>query len=171
MENNKTCRILQLFATFFFAKIVSFGYIRECMGSKISEKTIMRDIKFLKDAGILQAKYSKKWKAYIPPDGDVYYGFCIDLDGEFSSPKLPESKSQRMYMEKIIRLCTIMVQVIMSEVENPIEWYREKYPNLSDRTRQRDFRLLQEIGYRVEYLPEDEDGPAGYYYQYPEKYC
>ncbi len=164
--NDKTCRILELFDTFYNGNIVSLNYIRECMGSEVCTKTILRDIKLLKDAGILQAKYSRKWKAYIPPDGDVDFGSCI---GEFSPPKLPESKSQRLYMEKIIRLCTIMIQVIMAEVENPIDWYHKKYPNLSDRTRQRDFKLLRKVGYCITYEPEDWTGPAGYYYNYPGK--
>lgn len=54
------------------------------------------------------------------------------------------------------------------EIQDPFGWYRSNYPKLSDRTRQRDFELLREIGYKMEYWPEDADGPAGYYYDCPD---
>ncbi len=163
-------RILHLFDLFYTCNIVSFRVINEAMEYckiKTCRKTIYRDIQLLKRAGILQVCYSQKWKAYIPADGDVIHGSCV---GVFSPPELPENKKQRLYMERIIRLCKVMVQVIRSEIRDPIGWYRSNYPALSDRTRQRDFKLLQEVGYVVSYEPEDEEGPGGYYYDYPGRY-
>lgn len=141
----------------------------EHYGFHVSKKTVYRDVKLLKRAGILQVYYSQKEKAYIPADGDIMHGSCTTLNSEreFLSPILPEGKNQRFYMERIIRLCRIMVQVIWDEIEDPLGWYRRNYPQLSDRTCQRDFELLREIDYKMEYLPEDEDGPGGYYYEYP----
>ena len=55
------------------------------------------------------------------------------------------------YLEKIRRLCTLMVQI--EGAEDPIAWYRTQYPGLSDRTRQRDFKELDKIGYQIGYNP------------------
>ncbi len=169
---DKTCRILCLFHIFYTCKIVSFDVINEGMaqyGFETSRKTIERDVLLLKRAGILQVYYSQKEKAYIPADGDIMHGFCVNQHG-FSPLKLPENKNQRMYMERIIRLCTVMVDVIIGEIKDPIGWYHSNYPNLSDRTRQRDFKLLQKVGYCMTYEPEDEFSPGGYYYDYPGRY-
>lgn len=164
---DRTCRILCLFDVFYTCKIVSFRDINETMEYykfRTCRKTIYRDIQLLKKADILRIRYSKKMEAYIPADGDINYGFCI---GDFSHPELPEEKNQRLYMERVIRLCKVMKQVVRSEIKDPIGWYRRNYPDLSDRTRQRDFKLLQRVGYVVTYVPEDEEGPGGYYYEYP----
>ena len=167
MERGRTKRILQLFHLFYYCKEVSIEEItRGCSKDKsVSLKTYSRDIQLLKDAGLVQARYSKKDKAYIPLDANK--GF-VHSEGKYLTPKLPESRLQRLYMEKIIRLCTLMTQVIMCEVENPITWYRERYPDLSDRTRQRDFKQLREVGYSVLYEGADEEGPGVFWYNYPQ---
>ena len=113
----------------------------------------------MENAGLIQARYSKAQRAYIPI-----------WDGENHPPKLPDEMPKRLYMEKIIRLCTLMTDVAMEGLENPVAWYKERYPNLSDRTRLRDFKQLREIGYVIEYLPANEEGPAGYYYSYPDRF-
>ena len=101
-----------------------------------------------------KVSHSKKNKAYIPLEVGKRF---VPLDGKYLAPKPPDNKSQRLYMEKIIRLCTLMTDMIMYEVENPIDWYRKRYPELSDCTRQRDFKKLREIGYKVAYEAADED--------------
>lgn len=174
MNSSRTCRILCLFEIFGKGTIISFSHIYDILGNcgfQVSKKTVYRDVKLLKRAGILQVYYSQKEKAYIPADGDFMHGSCIRYtpEGNFSPPALPENRTQRLYMERIIRLCRIMVDVIEEEIEDPFGWYRRNYPELSDRTRQRDFELLREIGYKMKYWPEDADGPAGYYYDYPDK--
>jgi hypothetical protein len=70
-----------------------------------------------------------------------------------------------MYMGKILRLITMMSE--MDGADDPAAWYREQFPNLSARTMQRDFRVLNSIGYRVEYQREIDDWhgrDAGKYY-------
>lgn len=165
--DNKTCRILCLYDLFYTGRIISFRDINDhmkCYGFEMCKKTIYRDIQLLKNAGILHVCYSQKLKAYIPADGDFMYGFCI---GDFSPPEFPESQNQRRYMERIIRLCNVMEQVIRGEIEDPITWYHSNYPRLSDRTRQRDFELLRKVDYYITYESEEEFGPGGYYYDYP----
>ena len=167
MKYNKTQRILLLFHLFYYCQEVSIPEIIDYFSLEdisVSLKTFSRDILLLKNAGLVQVKYSKKDKAYIPLEVEKRF---VPLDGKYLTPNLPDNKSQRLYMEKIIRLCTLMTDMIMYEVENPIDWYRKRYPKLSDRTRQRDFKQLREIGYKVSYAPADEEGPGLYCYEYP----
>lgn len=102
MNSNKTCRILCLFDIFYTGKIISFPHIMGIMkdyGFQVSKKTIYRDVKLLKRAGIIQVYYSQKEKAYIPVNGDFMYGSCVKFtpDGKFLPPVLPEGKAQRLY--------------------------------------------------------------------------
>lgn len=55
----------------------------------------------------------------------------------FTRPEEPESRTQKRRLEKLRRLCTLMVR--LEEAEDPVAWYRETCPELSERTRQRDW--------------------------------
>lgn len=168
----RTSRILRSFHIFYYSKevevrmlideLTDFFFEYYIDGSEISRKTILRDVQFLKRAGLIQVKYSRKYKAFIP-EGKSF----VPEDANWGQPDWPENQAQKRFMKKIIRLCTLMTQLVMYEVENPIEWYRERYPKLSERTRQRDFPELGKIEYIIDYKPEDEDGPAKYFYVYP----
>jgi len=160
MTSTRTSRILVAFHCFYYCEEVSMRALTN--NNTVSRKTALRDVRLLKDAGLIQGvKYCRKYDSFIPTDSDSHR-FVRDF-----SPKWPEGRAQKLYMEKIIRLCTLMTEMVMCEVENPIEWYRKRYPELSERTRQRDFIELKKIDYNFSYEPEDEDGPAGYYYDYP----
>lgn len=166
MDYTRTSNILCLFHIFYFYNTVSLNDIREYIPeNEISKKTIFRYIRFLEDAGLIRLYYSHIEKAYLPVDSNF-----VPKSGVFYPAKLPDKKPQRSYMEKIIRLCTLMIQVMDWESwgeDDPIAWYREKYPELSDRTRQRDFKQLREIGYCITYSPANENTPAEYRYTYP----
>lgn len=161
MKYNRTERLLELFHMFCYCQTASFRYIREghVPEYEAGDRTIIRDIRFLKEAGLIKAQYSKKERAYVPSDGGCF------VPKEFQPLKLPEKKNQRIYMEKIIRLCTLMTDVVKAQEEDPLRWYREKYPQLSERTRQRDFETLRKVGYVIKYWPvidEEEHGCWGY---------
>lgn len=133
----KTSRLLVVFHLFRHCQEVSFQEITDML--PVSEKTVYRDIQILKRAGVLQIRYSKRQEAFVPASLN------------FMEPDWPENQTQRRYLEKIRRLCTLMVQI--EEAEDPVAWYRERYPGLSDRTRQRDFKELGKVGYRIGYNP------------------
>ena len=134
---SKTSRLLVVFHLFQHCREVSFKEIADML--PVSQKTAYRDIQTLKRAGVLQIRYSKRQEAFAP----------ISL--EFTEPAWPENQTRKRYLEKIRRLCTLMVR--LEEAEDPIAWYRGHYPGLSDRTRQRDFQELGKIGYRIGYHP------------------
>lgn len=163
MKYDRTRRILTLYHIFYNCPDISFKGIRSYISEdEAVDRTIIRDVRLLKEAGLIKTRYSKKCRAYVPLSG---YSF---IPREYQPPKLPENKTQRVYMEKIIRLCTLMTDVVMCEEEDPIKWYREKYPQLSERTRQRDFKTVCSVGYKIQYLPADWDGRGRYGYEYPD---
>ena len=150
----KTSRLLVVFHLFRHCQEVSFKEITDML--PVSEKTVYRDIQILKRAGVLQIRYSKRQEAFVPASLN------------FTEPDWPENQTQRRYLEKIRRLCTLMVQI--EGAEDPIAWY----PGLSDRTRQRDFKELDKIGYQIGYNPlrnPDRDWDPhyepGWYYEFP----
>ena len=154
----KTSRLLVVFHLFRHCQEVSFQEITDML--PVSEKTVYRDIQILKRAGVLQIRYSKRQEAFVPASLNV------------TEPDWPENQTQRRYLEKIRRLCTLMVQI--EGAEDPIAWYRTQYPGLSDRTRQRDFKELDKIGYQIGYNPlrnPDRDWDPhyepGWYYEFP----
>lgn len=158
----RTIYILNLFHIFYCCETVSYHLIREYIPETCaSQRTIRRYIRFLKDAGLIRFRYSRKENCYLPVNSSF-----VPKDGEFYPAKFPDKKSQRLYMEKIIRLCTLITKVVVYELEDPVAWYHENYPELSERTRQRDFKQLEAVGYKITYFPGDEFGPAGYYYDY-----
>ncbi len=169
MEDRKTNRRLQLFDLFYHYREVEMieiiRYLSAC-NLTVSQRTIERDIRFLKQAGLIRARYSKKYKAYEPLETEDYF---VPRNGNYHPPELPKERSKALYMKKIIRLCTLMTEMIMAEVEDPVDWYRKKYEKLSDRTRQRDFKQLSEVGYKVVYAAADEWGPGKWCYEYPGK--
>ncbi|MDD3570606.1 MAG: HTH domain-containing protein [Lachnospiraceae bacterium] len=154
MELTKTSRILSIFHLFRYCSEVSFQEITELL--PVSQKTVYRDILLLKQAGVLHIRYSKRRNAFVL------------MDTQFHEPRFPENKTHKLYLEKIIRLCTLMIEL---DVENPVAWYRAHYPTISERTRQRDFAQLFKIGYRIRYEPMDPWGEPGHYrYEIPETY-
>ena len=136
-SGTKTSRRLVVFHLFRHCREVSFKEITDML--PISQKTAYRDIQALKQAGVLQIRYSKRQAAFVP----------VSLD--FAEPDWPTNQTRRRYLEKLRRLCTLMVQI--EEAEDPVAWYQERYPGLSDRTRQRDFKELGMIGYKISYNP------------------
>lgn len=154
---SKTSRILSIFHLFCYCQEVSFKEITDVL--PISKKTIERDIALLQQAGLLDIRYSKRAKAYVPANGDH-----MDC---FLPPQYPESASHRQFMEKIIRLATIMR--MLKADDDPVAWYKERFPELSSRTMQRDFAELAILGYKIRrcsIIDYDDKHPIGSYYRY-----
>ena len=139
MDISKTLRILTTYCLFHDCEEVELREITDHI--PVSKKTVLRDIHFLEQAGLIRSRFDHKLQAFIPQST------------EGAQPVFPENKTQRRYMERIIRLCRIIREIGCEE--QPIQWYRESFPGLSDRTRQRDFALLNRLGITICYIPSD----------------
>ena len=149
---SKTSRQLVIFHILIYSTVVEVIEITNLI--KISHKTIIRDLKELKNAGLINIKFSKKEKGYIHINNDNH---C-----PFSSPIFSVNKAQNMHIEKLIRLSTIMIglnhhielsydDANSANQETCSSWYKNRFPNLSIRTMQRDFVELNKIGYLIKY--------------------
>jgi predicted DNA-binding transcriptional regulator YafY len=149
----KTERLLGVFHLFRYCREVSFKEVTAQI--PVSKKTVYRDIRLLRQIGY-EIGFSRENKSFA-------------MSREIAPPQFPENKTQRRYMEKMLRLTTLMLE--MPGADDPAVWYRERFPNLSTRTMQRDFATLNGIGYRVAYERESYDTyrPAGKYFcEWPE---
>lgn len=152
----KTSRQLSIFHIFACSKVVETGEVASIINiiKKTSEKTIIRDIKELQNAGLINISFSKKENGYIHNDDN---NRC-----PFLSPVFSNSKVKNRIFEKLIRLATIMVE-LKNHTELPyydensknqktcVSWYKNKFPNVTTRTMWRDFKELRNIGYDINY--------------------
>ena len=65
---SKTSRQLVIFHIIIYSTVIEFAEITNFI--KMSHKTIIRDIKELQSAGIINVRFSKKEKGYIHMDND-----------------------------------------------------------------------------------------------------
>jgi len=122
------------------AEMNDFYHFFRVNREKLSEKTIQRDIDLLRSSGI-RIDYLKDQKAY------QLYGYQQE-----QNPSV--GKIARQIHEKINRLTRMMSE--MGEADDPLIWYHETFPDVSKRTRERDFATLNSIGYYIVYeLPKD----------------
>jgi predicted DNA-binding transcriptional regulator YafY len=164
---SKTERILEIYHLFKTCWEVSAQEIIDSVGSGWSTKTFSRDISLLKSAGV-PIHYSGKQKAYV-----LAYkkGEGVPPDKPNNKPEPAGGKKAEQYIEKLRRLTTLM-DFLRGMTDEPCDvWYRETFPEISERTMQRDFALLRSIGYIIEYKrawdePWDKENelPLGFYY-------
>ena len=137
-------------------EITMFGIV--CEFYPYNMRLLQRDLAALRDAGLVAVKYSKKAKGYIKTGVPA-----------FEQKAKPRRKAYLVRLNRLGRL--------MSELENEdIPWeekkenrengeeqeyftakdsYNQLFPGLSERTRQRDFEVLRNIGYWVSYNAEE----------------
>ena len=143
---SRTSRILSVYHLFTHCREVS---IYEAVPG-VCAKTFSRDIRLLKNAGVLRTKYSKKDRAFIP----------LDTHTPPFEPNLPEGKPQRAYILKIRRLCILMNELYdFEDEEKPlhIELYQRLFPDVNIRTRQRDLAELAKLGFISQDYYDDEE--------------
>lgn len=148
-EIRKTERLLAEWHLFRYCREVSFKEITDQL--PVSKKTVYRDICLLRQIGC-DINFSRERGAFVMAKAKL-------------DPQFPENRTQRKYMEKILRLIAIMDE--MDGADDPAAWYRERFPGLSARTMQRDFKILNAIGYSLVYVREKDDWQereAGKYY-------
>ena len=130
---NRTERILSVYHLFTHCEEVSKKELMDSLPG--CWKTFSRDIALLKRAGT-QIRFSARRKAFVLASRDR------------GAPVFPESGVGRQYVEKVRRLLRCMDEM---PDESPDLWYKATFPGMSLRTMQRDFAVLNAVGYRVAY--------------------
>lgn len=121
-------------------------------------RLLQRDLADLRDAGLVSVKYSKKGKGYVKTGVS-----------EFNEAVKPCKKA---HLKRLHRMGVLMSELVNEDVplwekkdnqENgdfqeyvtSKDSYNKLFPGLSERTRQRDFELLRNIGYDVCYIADE----------------
>ena len=150
----KTERILAVYHLLIYCDEVSWQELSDNLPG--CRKTFSRDIALLKKAGV-QVRFSAKQQAFV-------------LDSrERAEPCFSESKSEVRYIKKIIRLTKMMDE--MDSADEPDKWYAETFPDVSRRTMERDFSVLNDVGYKIGYKRSEWDSIGGYDAPINRYYC
>lgn len=136
----KIQRQLLLYEFIYTSKEITIAELtrRLCAG----KKTIQRDIRDLTDAGIIKLIYSRKDKSYRSTEAT---GVILE----------PENTARYMHLKKLKRLTTFMEELSeasaydFDETYNCKDRYFELFPEVSERTRMRDYEILKKIGYTI----------------------
>lgn len=111
---------------------------------KVSKKTIQRDIDDLTDAGLINLVYSRKDNSY-------------KRVGATDNILEPEGTHRFTHLKKLRRLTMFMRE--LSEASdygyddeyNCRKRYFELFPEVSERTRMRDYEIINKIGYTIQW--------------------
>ena len=155
----KTSRILSVYHLFLNCEEVSFQEFTLNFG--VSRRTALRDIRLLRQAGVLEVCWDRTRQAFLPVALEPF------------SLEEQENKTRQKYLEKLRRLCLLMRRMRREDGSDGIskaDLYRELLPGTSDRTRQRDFKELEKLGYEAWYEQGFEDEPGRWHYEIPSAY-
>ncbi len=158
-EMEKMVRIerqLRLYEVVCQLAIVQFSDVCEIFPYNM--RLLQRDLADLRDSGLVSVKYSKKGKGYV----------------KTGVPKFNEGTKpcKKAHLKRLHRLGVLMSKLVNEDIplwekkdnqENgdvqeyvtSKDSYNELFPGLSERTRQRDFEVLRNIGYDVGYIPDE----------------
>lgn len=146
-------RQLLLYDIFYYLEEVERRDITDRL--PIDVRMMQRDLQDLTDAGLIKIKYSGKQKAYIRNGVPA---------ASYGTEARRKAHLQRLRRIGILMHCLENDEVDVKELfqrGNYIscaEHYRELFPEVSERGRQRDFNVLCRIGYPIVYIRE-----IGYY--------
>ena len=156
---SKISRLLSVYHLFLYCKEVSLQEFFLSFG--VGQRTAVRDIRLLRQAGVLKARYDRTAQAFLPVSLELF------------PMEEQENRTRQRYLEKLRRLCVLMRRMTEEAGGDGMSktgLYREIFPGISDRTRQRDFKELEKLGYEARYIREFEDEPGRWYYEIPSAY-
>lgn len=155
----KTDRVLSVYHLFLNCEEVSLQEFTLNFG--VSRRTALRDIRLLRQAGVLAVRWDRTGKAFVPVTLEPF------------PPKTQENQTRQKYLEKLRRLCILMRRMRDEDGESVLskaDLYREILPGIRDRTRQRDFKALEALGYEVWYERGYDGEPGRWHYEIPGAY-
>lgn len=151
---NKVYRQLYLYELIHTSQEVTMGEMMKKQG--VCQKTIQRDIADLTDAGLIQLEYNRKDNVYSSWGGsDVI--------------NAKEGTSRYLYLQKLRRLAIFLEELSYassssSDGYNCKALYQKWFPDVSERTRFRDYRILSGMGYAIEWDAYDKCHRIGKFY-------
>jgi predicted transcriptional regulator len=152
----KTERQLLLYEIIFTSKQIEIEDVMKRLDA--GKKMIQRDIIDLTDAGLVKLEYSRKEKAYLK-------GEPTNIINE------PQGTRRFQYLNKIVRLAQFMEELSSESTDVSLDYncrtrYEEMFPQVSERTRMRDYKTLDHIGYHIRWDEyEKRHSVTGYLYQ------
>lgn len=172
IELNKIERQIILYRYFTSPAIKGKLDSRELYGIPVS--TIYKDMKDLKDAGLINIKWKPGSNGsqgeYVTVYGNRDSGKDserISVDHNDTKPGTAMDTGARLrHLRRLKRLCIMTDKLSNDELsvdyfagkiqrgKSCMEHYRELFPGLSDRTMERDFQTLSRIGYPIRYNRE-----------------
>lgn len=152
IELSQVERQLLLYELFLFnEESVTRELIKRCI--PISDRMLQRDLKHLTEAGLICVHYSKKEAAYIQHHSEARFN--------------PNNVTGRrlLYLKRLCRIGLLMRELGNDPLDEDEIFdnkklksikknYEELFPEIPDRTRQRDFTVLRNIGYPIKYIRE-----------------
>lgn len=152
IELSQVERQLLLYELFLFnEESVTRELIKRCI--PIPDRMLQRDLKHLTEAGLICVRYSSKEAAYIQYPKEVRFN--------------PDNVTDRklLHLKRLSRIGMLMRELGNDPLEQDEIFdnkklksikqnYEELFPEIPDRTRQRDFTVLRNIGYPIEYIRE-----------------
>ncbi|MCI8663722.1 MAG: hypothetical protein HFG69_10855 [Hungatella sp.] len=149
-------RQLRLYEVICRYAIAQFSNI--CEAFPYNKRLLQRDLADLREAGLVSVKYSRKGKGY----------FVTGIP-EFNEKAAPCKKAHLKRLNRLGRLMSGLENAdipLWEKKDNAADGdvreyftakdsYNRMFPGLSERTRQRDFEMLRNMGYQVFYDPVD----------------
>lgn len=145
----------QLLLYLYFRSPVIKGRLRSEKLYGIPVSTIYKDMRDLTDAGMINLK----WK----PGNEVTDGKYIENDCDHIYDESKDRPTRVRHLRKLRRLCMLFdllwneplevdgVKARLVRGKTCKEYYKELYPEVSDRTMQRDFQTMTRLGFPVRY--------------------
>lgn len=152
----KTERQLLLYEIIFTSQMIEMADVMKRLNA--GRKMILRDITDLTDSGLVKLRYSRKDKVYLK---EIPTGILNE----------PEGTRRYQYLKKLIRLAEFMEELSGASIDNDLEYncrarYEELFPDVSERTRMRDYQTMKNIGYEIRWDEyEQRHSVTGYLYQ------
>lgn len=153
---SKTERQLLLYEIIYTSQMIETEDVVKRL--EANRKMIMRDVMDLTDAGLVKLRYSRKDKVYLK---EIPTGILNEVEGT----------RRYQYLKKLIRLTQFMAELSGASVDNDLEYncrtrYEELFPDVSERTRMRDYKIMENIGYFIRWDEyEQRHSVTGYLYQ------
>jgi len=160
-KHTKTERQLLLYEIIFTSRIIEIEDIVKRLS--VNKKTVFRDIRDLTDAGLVSLIYSRKEKAYLRKDAT-------------NNINEPEGTLRYKNLKKLVRLTRFMEELSEAADNSDFNYncrkrYEELFPDVSERTRMRDYKTMKNIGYDIhwdKYMQSH--SVTGYLYQIRENF-